>query len=157
MKQSFILNTIYFLLIFLFIYAGLNKLYEHVVFHAQLTTFPFLKYAEPALSWMLPILELAVAIFLVIPKLRLYGLYTSLILLVLFTVYLIVMITSGVNLPCSCGDVIAYLSWKQHIIFNLFFIIIAFVGLYCEKKSKSQSISNEKMYFSKYLFKSLLQ
>ena len=122
-----------FLLISLFAYTGLSKLSDHTVFHSQLNGLPFIQYAAPVLWWLLPVLELGIAIILVVPKLRLTGYYMSAILLFLFTVYLGGMILSGMELPCSCGGVIQYLSWKQHIILNIFFIILSVMGIYFQK------------------------
>ncbi len=134
MKQSLVLSTICFLIVFLFAYTGLSKLTNHSFFHAQLLLFPVLKYAEPLLSWALPFVELIVSVFLIFPRTRLYGLIASLILLILFTVYLTAMVMMGLKLPCACGGVIAHLTWKQHILFNLFFIAATLTGLYFEKK-----------------------
>lgn len=134
MKQGFIISTIYFLLVLLFTYTGFSKLYNHTFFQGQLSTFPLLKNISGVLSWVLPFLELLIAGFLIIPNLRLYGFYCSVALLLLFTVYLTIMIMSGINLPCSCGGVIEYLSWRQHVFFNLFFIAISIAGVYFQKQ-----------------------
>ena len=138
-KKETAIRIICSLLILLFAYAGLSKLLNHDFFHAQLLLFPVLKYAEPVLSRLLPIVELIVVIFLIIPRICLVGLLASFILLVLFTVYLIVMVMVHVKLPCSCGGVISYLTWKQHIVFNLFFLLVSFAGIKLQRKVLRQS------------------
>ena len=142
MKKIITVEVICFLLVFLFTYTGLSKLSNHAVFHAQLLNFPFLKYTEPILSWTLPLTELSTVILLIFPNLRLYGLYASFALLLLFTVYLISMIVFKTNLPCSCGGIVQYLSWGQHVCFNCLIIILTALAIYFLRKNNNHSISN---------------
>jgi methylamine utilization protein MauE len=137
MKKSIVIEIICGLLILLFTYTGLSKLYNHELFHSQLIVFPLIKYAEPLLSWVLPVTELIVALLLFTQKLRLAALYITLVLLIAFTVYLIVMILFDINLPCSCGGIIQYLSWKAHVVFNLFFIAVTVIGIALQKNIKA--------------------
>ncbi|MGN6801262.1 MAG: MauE/DoxX family redox-associated membrane protein [Ginsengibacter sp.] len=48
----------------------------------------------------------------------------------MFTTYLLYMILTKSTLPCSCGGAIQKLSWRQHIFFNTFFILISIVAIY---------------------------
>jgi hypothetical protein len=50
-------------------------------------------------------------------------------LMVSFTIYIIATLTFSKHIPCSCGGIIAQLSWKQHILFNTVFIILGFLGI----------------------------
>jgi hypothetical protein len=34
------------------------------------------------------------------------------------------MILSFAKLPCQCGGVISKMSWKEHVVFNAFFIVV---------------------------------
>lgn len=142
MKKNIIIDIICFLLIFLFVYAGISKLADHTNFHVQLDNMYLIHYAEPVLSYAIPIIEILIALALISLVFRLYALYASLLLLILFTIYLICMITFKTALPCSCGGVIGYLSWKQHIFFNCSFIILTVCGIYFSKKDDRQNISN---------------
>lgn len=142
MKKETAIRIICSLLILLFAYAGFSKLLNHDFFHAQLLLFPVLKYAEPVLSWLLPIVELIAVVLLIIPRICLVGLFASFILLVLFTLYLIVMVMMHLKLPCSCGGVITYLTWKQHIVFNLFFLSASFTGIKLQRKILRQNSLN---------------
>jgi len=134
MKKSIIIEITCGLLVLLFSYTGFSKLFNHAVFHSQLIIFPILKHAEPFLSWTLPICELAIAIMLLTQNLRLIGLYASLILLITFTLYLTIMLISHIDLPCSCGGVIQYLSWKAHIVFNFFFIALTVTAIFFHRR-----------------------
>lgn len=133
MKSKVLIQIICLLLILLFTYAGFSKLADHAMFFVQLVRFPWMSPMAAFISWFAPLAELAIALLLLFPSTRLYGLYGSLLLLVLFTVYLAMMVSMKVNLPCSCGGVISQLSWRQHIFFNLFFIALASAGIYLMK------------------------
>lgn len=136
MKRALTIEIISSLLIVLFIYAALSKLFEYSLFVEQLKMHPLLKHFAGLLAWALPVTELAVATLLVISRTKLTGLYCVAVLLIVFTLYLIIMLLSDKDLPCSCGGVISSLSWRQHIVFNGVFILLAIIGIWLEKKRK---------------------
>ena len=138
MKSEISGHIINGLVVFLFLYAGISKVLEHVILHQSFTAFPIIKYGEPVISWLLPGIEIGTAILLIIPAYKMAGLFMALTLLLLFTGYLIMMAFSGVHLPCSCGGFIKFLSWKQHIFFNLSFILIIIRAILFIKKKKLQ-------------------
>lgn len=129
MKRKIIIEAICFLLIFLFAYTGASKLIDHNVFSLQLYQAPVLSKYREAVSLILPISELLVATLLAIKLTRLIALYVSLIMLVTFTIYLAGMLLFSKNLPCHCGGVISQMTWQQHLVFNLFFIILTMTGI----------------------------
>jgi hypothetical protein len=45
------------------------------------------------------------------------------------------MLLSEKDLPCSCGGIISSLSWRQHIIFNGVFILLAITGIIFSKQT----------------------
>jgi putative oxidoreductase len=95
------------------------------------------------LAFFVPGLEILITLLLIIPRTRRIGLYISISLLTLFSIYLIYMVSFTPHLPCSCGGVISKLTWRQHIFFNLFFIAITLIALSFTKK---ESIHLEKYY-----------
>ena len=120
-------------LIFLFVYAAITKLTDFGHFKSVLSTSILIgKYAS-LVALTIPIIELAISVMLIVPLLRLLGLYASLFLLVVFTVYLVFMVLYSPNLPCSCGGILQQLSWTQHIFLNLAFISLAIVGIVLQK------------------------
>jgi len=119
----------------LFLYTSFSKLSDQQLFKNVLLASPLLRPAAGIIAKVLPILEIAIAILLFIPSMRVAGLYGSALLISIFTIYLGYMIFFIPSLPCSCGGVLRYLSWQQHIIFNLFFILLSFAGIYLYKKS----------------------
>ena len=127
-------ETIAALLVFLFLYTGLSKYLDYQNFNTVLHRTPLINHYAGFVSVVLPAVELVVTILLIIPASRLIGLYCSLILLSMFTVYLIYMVSSRVDLPCTCGGVISQMSWKQHIIFNVVFVILSAIGIRFQKR-----------------------
>ena len=133
-KKETIVETIAFLFVILFLYTGISKLMEYSVFKEQIAESPVLKPFASFIAWSLPLTEFVVSVLLVIPRWRLKGLYASLILMILFTLYIIGIMIFYKDLPCSCGGIISLLSWQQHLVFNSGFIVLALIGVLLEKK-----------------------
>ncbi|WP_205513826.1 MauE/DoxX family redox-associated membrane protein [Longitalea arenae] len=125
LRKELIIEIICCLLILLFIYSALSKLSDYDRFTVQLSKSPYITTYAALISWSIPAIEMLIALFLVIKRTRLVGLYASFFLMSLFTAYLIVMLNFSYYIPCSCGGVLENLSWNQHILFNSFFIVIA--------------------------------
>jgi hypothetical protein len=81
------------------------------------------------MAWVVPAVELVVALMLLMGRIKVVGFYAALTLMLVFTLYLALMLGSDRHLPCSCGGVISWMTWKQHLVFNLFFIGVTLTGL----------------------------
>jgi hypothetical protein len=57
--------------------------------------------------------------------------------MIAFTLYIGAIMTFNKELPCSCGGIISLLSWKEHLVFNSVFILLAFAGVMLEKLQRS--------------------
>jgi len=136
MNQKTAIEIISSLLILLFVYAALSKLFEYSGFKVQLRNSEWLKPFAGIIAWLVPAIELAISLMLTVKVTRILGLYASLILLLVFTLYIAGMLLSGMRLPCSCGGIIQQLSWKQHLLFNLFFLLLSLIGIVFERKQK---------------------
>jgi uncharacterized membrane protein YphA (DoxX/SURF4 family) len=134
MKKTTITETIVFLYTVLFLYTGISKITDYSIFKEQIAVSPILVPISRSVAASLPWLEFLVVLLLVVPRWRLKGFYASLVLMILFTIYIIGMLAFDKNLPCSCGGVIELLSWKGHVIFNSVFMILSVIGIYLEKK-----------------------
>ena len=139
MKQKVAIEIISSLLILLFVYAASSKLIDYNEFKVQLKNSGWLSPFAGIIAWLIPAIELVISLILMVKDTRVVGLYASLILLIIFTIYISGMLLSGQHLPCSCGGVIQSLSWKQHLLFNSFFIILSSSGIVLERKIKSGS------------------
>lgn len=132
MKRSMIIEIICGLLTALLVYAAISKLLNYSTFLLQLRQDPFITIFANVLAWALPAIEITISIFLVVSSLRLLGLYAALFLLTLFTAYITALLIYGHFIPCSCGGVLAVLSWKQHIILNTGFAALAVGGIFLQ-------------------------
>lgn len=144
MKQKVMIEIIYFLLILLFVYAGFTKIIEYDSFKIQLHNSPFLKPFAGIIVWLIPAAEFAIAVMLTVKHTRKSGLYASFALLLIFTLYIAGMLLSHEHLPCSCGGVINTLSWKQHLMFNLFFMALSIAGIGCGRSKKEGESSQSR-------------
>ena len=129
-----VVETIVALLVFLFLYTALSKYADQTTFKFSLHMSPILKGYSSIIAIAIPSIELIIVALLIIPKTRLWGLYSSVSLLSLFTIYLIGIILFSKNLPCGCGGIINQLSWKGHILLNTIFISFSIFGIMSQKK-----------------------
>lgn len=118
MKTKLFVGITTLLLIILFVYTALAKLWDYTNFQFGLSESPVIAPFAGFIAWALPITELLVAVLLAIPVFRLAGLYASFVLLLLFTVYIAAMLGFAKEIPCSCGGVLEEMSWGMHIVFN---------------------------------------
>ena len=138
MKKALLVDVISSLLILLFAYAALSKLFAYQNFKGQLYWFPFIRNYRGLISWSVPSIELVIVALLIIPKTRYWGLISSAAMMFIFTAFLILMLNfGGKMLPCTCGGIISSLHWKGHIVFNLFFLGIAVTGILLDKRSRN--------------------
>ena len=128
------------LLLFLFLYTGGSKLMDYTAFRSTLEMSPVMKPFAVHIAWLIPVVEIVISVMLFIPAFRLTGLKASLVLLTAFTIYIGWMILFASKLPCSCGGIIQSLSWNQHVIFNLFFMILTIIAIYLHYKGTRKAI-----------------
>ena len=136
LKKTIIPEIISAMFILLFVYTATTKLIEHESFKAVLSQSPLIGIEATLISWVLPVLELLIAILLFFPAMRTWGFTGAFILMAIFTFYIAYMILFAKNLPCSCGGVISRMSWSQHLIFNIFFTALAVIALWLTLRNK---------------------
>jgi uncharacterized membrane protein YphA (DoxX/SURF4 family) len=135
-KSNAVIMIICTLIIALFVYAATSKLFDYYNFQFGLSESPFIAPFANILAWAVPAGELLIAAMLVIPPLRLAGLYASFLLMLLFTVYIAAMLLSGSDIPCSCGGILEDMSWGAHIVFNSAYVVLAAWGIYLQRKKR---------------------
>lgn len=64
--------------------------------------------------------------------------------MVIFTAYIVVILQFSEEIPCACGGVLQSLGWKEHLIFNIVFSLIALTGVLLELDSKRHSVIQKK-------------
>ena len=122
------------LLTILFVYTAVSKLVHLDIFQWRLERMPYISHYASLISWVVPFLELVIVGLLWFPKYRTMALYASLILLGLFTTYIIVVLKYSDSIPCSCGGVISALGWRDHILLNVSFMALSLLGILWSKK-----------------------
>lgn len=138
-RNTIVVEAITFLYVILFLYTAINKLSDYTVFREQIAMSPILEPIAPYIARLLPIYELLITALLIVPRWRIKGLYASLMTMIFFTLYIILILTFNKNIPCSCGGFLEQLSWTEHIIFNVFFIALAIVALKFKSRLSKES------------------
>jgi uncharacterized membrane protein YphA (DoxX/SURF4 family) len=117
------------LLILLFAYTAISKLFNYRTFARTLSESPLIHNGADTIAWLLPATELVVVLLLFFDASRKAGLYVSLCLLIVFSLYIYGMLLFVDDLPCNCGGVLNKMSWKQHLFFNAGFLVINLIGI----------------------------
>jgi uncharacterized membrane protein YphA (DoxX/SURF4 family) len=139
-KKEFGVELICCLFILLFVYAGLSKLLGFRTFKFQLGRSPFITHISGFVAWIIPASELGLVALLAVKRTRLLGLFGAFFLMLLFTGYIFAMLHFSYYLPCSCGGVLAAMSWNQHLLFNIFFVVLALTGITLQSKKQMTMI-----------------
>ncbi|SHG06904.1 MauE/DoxX family redox-associated membrane protein [Pedobacter caeni] len=133
MKKENILTIITAIIAVLFFYAAFSKLIDYDKSIDQMHNQIFPSFISSILTWLIPTLEIILMLGLLFPTTRIKALLASLILLIIFTLYIAVAMTGAFGrIPCSCGGILENMSYGTHLIFNLIFIALAIVGLIIE-------------------------
>jgi uncharacterized membrane protein YphA (DoxX/SURF4 family) len=132
MKRNTVVEVISFLFILLFVYAAASKLMDYQKFRIQIGQSPLLTAFSGWVAWIIPAIELLVAVMLVIPRYRLPGLYASFSLMTMFSAYIIVILNFSDFVPCSCGGLLQKMTWGTHLVFNICFVFLGLTGIILE-------------------------
>ena len=118
LKKSLVF--ILLLLTILYLHTAVSKILSFQDFTFDMNNQPFPDSWTPFLIYALPATEIAIVIAFFFGRTRLLGLYLSLLLMSLFTVYTaLVLLHVFKYVPCSCGGIIRQLTWPQHLILNV--------------------------------------
>lgn len=129
-KKLFV-EIVALLYIVLFVYAAVSKLMDFQNFRVQIAQSPLLTTFASLVAVAVIALELLISLLLSFPAWRKAGLYAALALMVLFSLYIYMILTYSPFVPCSCGGILEDMGWIQHLIFNIFFCLLAIAALYC--------------------------
>lgn len=125
------IDIISYLFIVLFTYAAVSKLLDFENFQVQLGQSPLLSAFVGWVSWLIPALELLIAMLLIFKHTRFLALVASYSLMMMFTTYIYTILHYSEFVPCSCGGILEKMSWNQHLIFNLIFcLLVSFAILF---------------------------
>jgi amino acid transporter len=137
MIRKFPVEPFVALLVVLFVYTALSKLLDIDTFRKQMLNQPLPETLKQNLVWLVPVSEITTSIFLVIRPLRLYGFVLAFTVMLAFILYVSLILAKAFSyIPCSCGGVLSAMSWQMHLIFNIFFTLLAFTGFLIERKRR---------------------
>jgi len=132
-----ITETVCALYTLLFVYAATSKFLDFENFQVQLGQSPVLGAFAGAVSYAVPILELAISILLWVPKTRAVALWCCYTLMLMFTAYIFIILKYSSFVPCSCGGVLEKMDWTTHLYFNLVFVLLAAAALLLPSQRKA--------------------
>jgi hypothetical protein len=134
--KNIFIEVVTYLFILLFLYTGGMKTISRLDFYYGIRESHLLYNYAGFISWSIPIIELATVACLTIPKLKRIGLYSSFILMALFTIYVgyNVFFLTHQQRPCTCGGIIQKMSWNQHVVFNTVFTLLALLAIRFDKQ-----------------------
>jgi hypothetical protein len=129
--KAILKSTVPPLLVLLFVYAALSKLFTFSDFGQQLHNQSFPSWLADFLLYFLIPVEIIIALLLCFKRTMLLGLLSSSALMLAFTGYIaMVMLHFWDRVPCSCGGILNQMGWTTHLIFNSFFLILNLLALY---------------------------
>ena len=118
------------LLIILWFYSAVSKLKDMAKFKTAMLRQIFPQWIDKLLVYTLPPVEIAVAILLLFESTRLYGMYSSLVLILAFTIYVGGAVFGFYpQYPCSCGGIFTKMGWPQHFRANVALTLLALAGV----------------------------
>jgi hypothetical protein len=113
-------------------------------FNAQLAQSPLITGFSGWIIWIVPSLEILIAILLSIDRLRIHGLYASFSIMIMFTAYIIAILNFSEFIPCSCGGVLQHMSWKTHLAFNISLVALAAFAILSSEPNQLQKPKEQK-------------
>lgn len=132
----------------MFIYTALSKWSDYIMTREQMALMPLITPVAHIIVWLLPSTEIALALLLFFTKTRKIGLYASVTLMILFTLYIAYMMIYYPTLPCSCGGFLNALSWTGHLIFNSVYIVLGVAALLLLKKDRPSNGNNDNLSYA---------
>lgn len=125
-----LVNIICFCFILLFVYAATSKLIDFQKFRVQIGQSPLISPFADWVAWFIPLLEIVISALLAVQRVRNWGLYAAFTLMVMFSAYIFTITHYSDYVPCSCGSILEHMNWNQHFIFNMFFVVLAIIGIF---------------------------
>lgn len=140
-RRQILLEVIVSLYVLLFVYASLSKFLDFRTFIKEMNNQPLPNSWTPLLVWTIPCSEIGLSLALIFERTRLIGFYGSLVLMSLFSCYAIIILCHGFSyIPCSCGGIIKRLTWRQHLLLNLFFVGLAMAGIILQRRKAKHPV-----------------
>lgn len=148
MKKKVLIEVFSSMLILLFLYTSISKWLDWKNFNYEIYNQPFPNWLTPIITWGVTIGMVALAVGLMFERTQLKALWGSLVLMLLFTVYIAAILLNLFHrIPCTCAGVFAKLNWTEHLLFNLFFVVITAIAILLKKNKRNDLVLPSKVAF----------
>lgn len=137
MKNKIVLIAAYLIAI-LFISVGVSKWLDHETFTKTLWASPLIRQYSFLIAPLLPPVEVAVAILLLVPRTQRLGFIAALTMMIAFTIYNIYIVFFATNVPCACGGIFRTMDWQTHLVVNSLFTVLALIGAWFTTPKKER-------------------
>lgn len=130
MKKLQLSDLIALMFILLFTYAGWTKLLDYQTFREQLATFDYISGFAGFLALAMPLIHLGLALLFIWQRMRIWALWLSFMLLLLYSVYIAIVLYGSNDMPCACSGIFRFTSWTGQLAINSVFLAAAFAGIF---------------------------
>ena len=137
MKQRIFIEATSVLFIIVFLYTGLSKLQAHLTFIYTIGWWAPLKPLAPLISYAVPAALIGIAILMLFDRFKLLAMTGAMSMMLIFIGYISFMKIHETNLPCSCGGIIAILTWNQQLMVNIVLLMMSVFSWRMLRKRKS--------------------
>lgn len=144
--ERFAIINVYFelvryVVIFLFGYTAFDKLINWANTVQQMNQQLLPEFIKPLLPFLIPFLELLIALLLIIEYTKKQALLASGFLMACFTTYVaVVLFNDFSHIPCSCGGIIRSLTWEQHLVLNSITTLLIFSSYLLYNRFKNSEL-----------------
>jgi uncharacterized membrane protein YphA (DoxX/SURF4 family) len=128
-KRIIVAEAISALFILLFVYAALSKIQDFEKFKVELGKSPILNAFATYVAVAVPAVEVLIALFLVMRRFQYLALYAAFSLMVMFSAYIVMILNFSSYIPCSCGGILENMTWTEHLLFNIGFVILGVIAI----------------------------
>jgi hypothetical protein len=123
----------YSTLIFIWSYTGIEKIIRFKESRKAFLNQPMPNEIEEVLAYVVPGVELLLALLLLLSATRWWGYLGSILLLSVFTTYVgLIWVGAFPRVPCNCAGILESLGWAEHFILNMICIGLGVWGLRME-------------------------
>lgn len=129
--RHIIYNGVIWLLVTLWVITICVKLYDIEKTRSEMRNQVFPIWVAEVLVWLIPAVCAGITILLLGGKKSLLGLKASLLLLSLFSLYIILGMNNAFGrIPCSCGSILPHGNYSEQLLLNGVFILLITITLY---------------------------
>ncbi|HWW40885.1 MauE/DoxX family redox-associated membrane protein [Pedobacter sp.] len=139
-KRILLVEIISALFILLFVYAALTKVTDYQKFRIELGKSPLLNSYAGIIAVEIPGIELLISLLIATKRFQYYALYFAFSLMVIFSTYIIAILKFSPYVPCSCGGILQNMTWNQHLIFNVGFVLLGAIAVLLYPKKNLSAV-----------------